>query len=51
MVSLATPISRRGSTNFGINFEMGGLEKIHTGEFKFKGGAEHFSCRREFHFS
>ena len=51
MVSLATPIFRRGSTNFGINFEMGELGKIHTGEFKFKGGAGHFSCRREFHFS
>ena len=51
MVSSPTLIFRRGSADFGINFEMGKLEKIHTGEFKFKGGAGHFSCPQEFHFS
>ena len=51
VVSSATPIFRRGSTDFRINFEMGQLQKIHTGEFKFKGGAGHFSCSQEFHFS
>ena len=50
MVSSATPISRRGSTDFGINFGMGELRKIRTGEFKFNGGAGHFSCPQEFHF-
>ena len=51
MVSSPNPIFRTGSTDIGIKFEMGELEKIHTGEFKFKGGARHFSWPQEFHFS
>ena len=52
MVSSPNPISRTASTDIGIKFEMGELEKIHTGEFKFKGGAaRHFSWPQEFHFS
>ena len=51
MVSSPNPIFRMGSTDIGIKFEMGELEKIHTGEFKFKGGARHFSWPQEFHFS
>ena len=51
MMSSPTSIFMRCSTDFGINFEMGKLEKIHTGEFKFKGGAGHFSCPQEFLFS
>ena len=51
MVSSPNPIFRTGSTDFVIKFEMGELEKNHTGEFKFKGGARHFSWPQEFHFS
>ena len=50
MVLSATPIFRRGPTDFGINSEMGELGKTHTGECKFMGGAGHFSCPLEFHF-
>ena len=51
MVSSPNPIFRTSSTDFEIKFEMGELEKIHTGEFKFKGGARHFSWPQEFNFS
>ena len=45
------PIFRRGSTDSGVSFEMRELGKNHTGEFKFREGAAHFSFSQEFHFS
>ena len=51
MLSSPNPIFKTGSTDFGMKFEMGELEKNDTGECKFKGGARHFSWPQEFRLS
>ena len=50
MVSSPNPISRTGSTDIGIKFEMRELEKNHTREFKFKGEVYTFLGLKNFIF-